>query len=380
MSGRSSTDTTAEARLSSKVFNQPSYRRPPDLNLSEPSVDEDEESKTPLAVNVQKATKFFGDPRDQNNRIYPMYSKQKGVAVIINNQEFSDKDAYPFRTGADVDAKNLEKLFFQLGFQVKKYTNMRRTATLMMLIDLADSFLSQPCDMLIICILSHGEEQGKIVTSDGYFMDAEADVFRRFNNESCPGLKGKPKFFIVQACRGVDKDFGTPMGKTPSKDEIDATGVNSPPGAAPGSARYTKDVTWEDMLIANSTLPGYVSYRDIYRGTWFIECICEVFMENAKDMDLRDMLDLTAMKLREYESEAGTKQSFGYEVRHFYKKLYFNPGLFFDGDGVIEDLDDKSGDIGVDDSNTEDYIDRSVMSFEESVQEAMSMVKISQQK
>ena len=60
-----------------------------------------------------------------------------------------------------------------------------------------------------------------------------------------------------------------------------------------------------------------------------------------------------------------------FQVRHFYKKLYFNPGLFFDGDGVIEDLDDKSGDIGVDDSNTEDYIDRSVMSFEESVQEAM---------
>ena len=50
-----------------------------------------------------------------------MYSKQKGVAVIINNQEFSDKDAYPFRTGADVDAKNLEKLFFQLGFQVFVY-------------------------------------------------------------------------------------------------------------------------------------------------------------------------------------------------------------------------------------------------------------------
>ena len=44
-------------------------------------------------------------------------------------------------------------------------------------------------------------------------------------------------------------------------------------------------------------------------------------MENAKDMDLRDMLDLTAMKLREYESEAGTKQSFGYEVKFQFTKI-----------------------------------------------------------
>ena len=45
-------------------------------------------------------------------------------------------------------------------------------------------------------------------------------------------------------------------------------------------------------------------------------------MENAKDMDLRDMLDETARELREYESEVGTKQSFGYEViikRHVIK-------------------------------------------------------------
>ena len=76
-------------------------------------------------------------------------------------------------------------------------------------------------------------------------------------------------------------------------------------------------------------------------------------MENAKDMDLRDMLDETARELREYESEVGTKQSFGYEVifktiessdlyfhdqvRHFYKKLYFNPGLFGDQDTVVEE-------------------------------------------
>ena len=65
-------------------------------------------------------------------------------------------------------------------------------------------------------------------------------------------------------------------------------------------------------------------------------------MEKAKDTDVRDMLDEVGKELRQYESEMGTKQSFTYEVhiksscfyfinlikvRHFYKKLYFNPGI-----------------------------------------------------
>ena len=54
--------------------------------------------------------------------------------------------------------------------------------------------------------------------------------------------------------------------------------------------------------------------RDIFRGTWFVESLCKVFMELAAYMDLRDMLDETARMLSEYETEAGTKQSFGYEV------------------------------------------------------------------
>ena len=39
---------------------------------------------------------------------------------------------------------------------------------------------------------------------------------------------------------------------------------------------HLQDLSWEDMLIAYSTLPGYVSYRDVFRGTWFIESICKV--------------------------------------------------------------------------------------------------------
>ena len=53
-------------------------------------------------------------------------------------------------------------------------------------------------------------------------------------------------------------------------------------------------------------------------------------MNHAKDMDLRDMLDEVAKRLRDYESEQGFKQSCSYESRHFYNKLFFNPGIAID--------------------------------------------------
>ena len=73
-------------------------------------------------------------------------------------------------------------------------------------------------------------------------------------------------------------------------------------------------------------------------------------MDKACDTPLRDMLDEVALDLKNnYISEVGTKQSFNYDVsnniekkhlffnviiinkvRHFYKKLYFNPGLYLD--------------------------------------------------
>ena len=98
-----------------------------------------------------------------------------------------------------------------------------------------------------------------------------------------------------------------------------------------------QELSWEDMLIAYSTLPGYVSNRDHYRGTWFIESICkvgsvhgygfvkamvQVFMEHAKDMNLRDMLDEVGLVLSRYESEMGTKQSFNYDVSVFFHSLF----------------------------------------------------------
>ena len=50
-------------------------------------------------------------------------------------------------------------------------------------------------------------------------------------------------------------------------------------------------------------------------------------MTHAATTDIRDMLDQVSAEMSSYVSENGTKQACSYEVRHFYKKLFFNPGI-----------------------------------------------------
>ena len=78
-------------------------------------------------------------------------------------------------------------------------------------------------------------------------------------------------------------------------------------GAAGDVARARP--TWEDMVIAYSTIPGqcvlellymlsvlspgYASLRDHDKGTWFIQSLVEVFMVHAHDTELVDLLRMT---------------------------------------------------------------------------------------
>jgi caspase-like apoptosis-related cysteine protease len=271
-----------------------------------------------LEVKVEKATKYFIDKES----IYRLKSNFKGFAVIINNDKFT-KDEYSTRTGSLVDERNLSEIFRQLGLEVVIHRNMTRKATLNFVIDFSSDPAHSKADMMVFCMATHGPERSRLMSADCLEIDVEKDILRSFNNESCPGLRGKPKFFIFQACQGQEKDYGVEKirgSQTDSWELLEKCG-SGPPGSA------LKDPGWEDMLIAYSTLPGFVSYRDVVRGTWFIDCLCQVFMEHSCDTSLRDMLDMVARGLKEKQTESGAKQSFKYEVIHFYKKLYFHPGL-----------------------------------------------------
>ena len=74
----------------------------------------------------------------------------------------------------------------------------------------------------------------------------------------------------MQACKGEDVDMGIQV-----PDTNPFGGQYGPaPGAAPPSP--TKVSEYGDLMVAYSTIPGFVSWRNETNGSWFIQDLCEV--------------------------------------------------------------------------------------------------------
>lgn len=56
-------------------------------------------------------------------------------------------------------------------------------------------------DVFILCVLAHGGKD-HVVAVDGEPIHIDHDIIRPFDGNNFPELQGKPKVFLVQACRG----------------------------------------------------------------------------------------------------------------------------------------------------------------------------------
>ncbi|CAK8691792.1 unnamed protein product [Clavelina lepadiformis] len=143
-------------------------------------------------------------------------------------------------------------------------------------------------DMCIIIVMSHGglvNEKDVIYGVDGNYLPAE-HVVRYFDNDQCGNLRGKPKLFFFQFCRGEGVDEGVRYDSPdraitlqeslkhflPKEDQVDATKrIHTP--------------TRQDVLIAFATQQGNLSFR-----SWFTNAIANVFSKKAKSDHVCDML------------------------------------------------------------------------------------------
>lgn len=260
---------------------------------------------------------------------YEMLRRPRGLALLIDIEVY-ENEVQETRLGSNVDLENLRSLLKGLDFDVTVHKNLHLAAFFKVITEFCCNKLHKEADMTVVAILSHGKD-GVVYAADGQSINMEY-IYEFFNNRNCPNLRGKPKFFIVQACRGDRPDQGVE-----GEDSQEDSGSQSKKRRAEAldAIANVQDMgeicrarpTWEDMIIAYSTIPGYASLRDHEHGTWFVQSLVEVFMANAHDTELVDLLRMTSERLSLFTNEQGEKQTCNVEMRHLYKRIYFNPGL-----------------------------------------------------
>lgn len=280
--------------------------------------------------NVIKSNTLHNDPDED----YKMTSDQRGICLIINNVQF-DLDMLPTRKGSDMDAFRFKEIYKQLGFSVESKRNLTSDKMRAVLKQVSTRCLSKH-DALIVILLSHGTESG-IYGSDGIEVDLN-DILTYFDNRRCKQMIGKPKVFIVQACRGRLADYGVknsqtffsqPESQTPLTQPSQLTQVNLD---SPKISRWTEIdrsyvPTRTDMVLCFSCHTGFVSTRNEEEGSWLGASLAHHLQNESCRRHLIEIFNMVSRDVRRRKSIDGYKQVLEITTIGFDKNLYFNPGL-----------------------------------------------------
>ncbi|XP_043827305.1 caspase-3-like [Dromiciops gliroides] len=246
---------------------------------------------------------------------YKMDYPERGLCVIINNEKFHPNIGMPSRSGTGIDGAQLREAFESLKYEVRDKKDLTRREIKELLDNVSKEDHSQRSSFICI-ILSHGEEE-KIFGTDGSLELKELTSF--FKGDQCRTLVGKPKIFIIQACRGTKSDYGVqPDSGT------DDYGTEE-------NITYQKIPVEADFLYAYSTAPGYYSWRNKKKGSWFIQSLCAVLKEYGQKLEIMQILTRVNRKVAlEFETKNSelpfhTVKQVPCIMSMLTKELYFSP-------------------------------------------------------
>ena len=217
---------------------------------------------------------------------YRMNSSFRSHCIIVNNIEFV-ADWLTRRNGSDKDAAALQEVFGDLlGFRCHVEKNLTAQQIKEMMATFRDMDHTK-CSCLVVVILSHGNQEG-ILGVDGKSVAVET-ITSYFVTNECKTLANKPKIFIFQACRGAQKEIArcsaaslTEAGDIQEDTPFDKDMPGSLEKEKGTADSYFKAIpNMADYVLAYSTMPGYVSYRDNECGSWFIQHLTEAIKELA---------------------------------------------------------------------------------------------------
>jgi len=212
--------------------------------------------------------------------IYKMDYPRRGKAIVISNKHFTpemERRGYGVRTGTDIDCTTLCNRLEKLGFEVDRYHDAT-TQTILQAFASAAKEDHSDADCFVGVLMSHGEED-KICGTDG-IVELQT-IFQYFKGDNCIGLAGKPKLFFIQACRGGQFDSGTNLNTMDAKRAYDDAFNKSEEIRIPSEA---------DFLLSYSTVPGYYSWRNSAKGSWYIRALTFVLDEFGTQLEVQKLL------------------------------------------------------------------------------------------
>ncbi|XP_042639580.1 caspase-10 [Orycteropus afer afer] len=244
--------------------------------------------------------------------VYRMDRKHRGHCVIVNNDNFT---SLPRRPGTHKDAESLKCVFEWLGFTVRVYNDVTKVG----LEEALQHYKSHPGhtdgDCFVCCILTHGKF-GAVYSSDGALILIR-EIMSHFTAQQCPGLALKPKLFFIQACQGEE---------THPSISIEADALNSEKLLPHPREKSLQDsVPIEaDFLLGLATVPGYVSFRHVERGSWYIQSLCN----HLKDLiprreDILSILTAVNNDVSQQADKHKTKKQMPQPAFTLRKKLVF---------------------------------------------------------
>ncbi|CAN9510311.1 unnamed protein product [Ophioblennius macclurei] len=256
------------------------------------------------------------DPAEE----YKMGNSRRGLALIFNQERFFWRLGLNDRHGTNADRYNLEKRLRDLHFEVRAFDNYKQEEVLDKICEASEEDHSD-ADCFLLIFLSHGENE-QVYTYDGKI--GIRDITSMFKGDKCKSLAGKPKIFILQACRGDKHDDPVTVC-----DAVDNE-VKSNQVVVDASAVYTLPAG-ADFIMCYSVAEGYYSHRDTLNGSWYIQDLCYLLHKYGESLEFTELLTLVNRKVsmrsvgNAVDKNAIGKKQVPCFASMLTKKLYFRP-------------------------------------------------------
>lgn len=260
--------------------------------------------------NVTMFTTYQREMQENPQSVFKMETNPRGYLLLIDNEYFEHFDN---RDGTQRDSESICDVFQnKLGFAYL----IRRDCTAEMMVQVLKDFAQLPAlhevDSIVVAIFSHGSQGDKIFGTNGRVENGRPaagtymtvfELSSIFSTNNCPAMKGKPKLFIIQACRGVLEDrMAQPVGRDIVIPEYPCEMPN-----------------FIDRYFLFATVENYVAYRG-----QFVKLLADVLHQFADTKHIKDI----ATQLHNNMSLAKVGEdifTIGEERGNLTKAWYLNP-------------------------------------------------------